>query len=308
MKTWVREFIRRSFPVLMIPLLALVCAILIMVSPIRAQVLVFNVSGDFDGPGPFGGMGFEEGNFSGTFSYDMSAIDQYDDSQPYGDVFGRYALSAWSIDFFTSGGIFRGQMNSSHGGSSGTISLTPDPGSTGGLGNISLELEEPWCSFMPDLCADTLALFGIWFNSMSIITDDLPSDFPPDATFHGGLVGIWTGAEAPVTWVESASISSVLEPSIEGILLFFDQSVADGSLIGYGPGKSACGRLNALRNMFATARDFINNEDIGEACGQLEAALKKCDGKPSPPDFVMGPAASELYSMNLELLEELGCK
>jgi len=34
-----------------------------------------------------------------------------------------------------------------------------------------------------------------------------------------------------------------------------------------------------------------------EACAQLGAALKKCDGQPSPPDFVTGEAAREVKSM-----------
>ena len=98
------------------------------------------------------------------------------------------------------------------------------------------------------------------------------------------------------------------EPTIDSILLFFDEAVANGTLEGYGPGKSANGRLNALRNMLEMTGDLINIGDIEGACGQLKAALKKCDGKRKPPDFVAGSAVSDLNNMILELMEELGCE
>jgi len=43
-----------------------------------------------------------------------------------------------------------------------------------------------------------------------------------------------------------------------------------------------------------------------EACAQLGAALKKCDGQPSPPDFVTGEAASTLQLLIEELRTALG--
>jgi hypothetical protein len=100
----------------------------------------------------------------------------------------------------------------------------------------------------------------------------------------------------------------LIPPNIEAVLKFFDASITDGTLEGYGPGKSANGRLNALRNMLEMAADLINIGDIEGACEQLRAALKKCDGVPKPPDFVTGPAASELYDMIIELMAELGCE
>ena len=44
---------------------------------------------------------------------------------------------------------------------------------------------------------------------------------------------------------------------IAEILEFFDQSVEDGDLVGSGPGSSAAGRLNALRNMLQAASEQI---------------------------------------------------
>jgi len=39
----------------------------------------------------------------------------------------------------------------------------------------------------------------------------------------------------------------------------------------------------------------------------LGAALKKCDGQPSPPDFVTGEAAPVVKLMIEELRAALGC-
>ena len=97
-------------------------------------------------------------------------------------------------------------------------------------------------------------------------------------------------------------------PSIDTILTFFDESVADGTLTGYSPGNSANGRLIALRNMLEMAGDLIHVNDIEGACGQLRATLRKCDGYSPPPDFVTGEAVSKLYEMILELMAELGCE
>ena len=98
------------------------------------------------------------------------------------------------------------------------------------------------------------------------------------------------------------------ETTINDVLNFFDQSVADGSLEGIGRGNSANGRLNALRNMLETASDLIDIGDIEGACGQLKAASKKCDGASPPPDFVTGEAVEELNHMISELMQELGCE
>jgi beta propeller repeat protein len=91
------------------------------------------------------------------------------------------------------------------------------------------------------------------------------------------------------------------------ILAFFDQSVSNGTLTGQGPGNSASGKLNALRNMIAAAASLINQGDIAGACQQLLDAYRKTDGNPKPPDFVTGPAASELAAKIQALRQSLGC-
>ncbi|MDH3672424.1 MAG: hypothetical protein OES46_14915 [Gammaproteobacteria bacterium] len=44
-----------------------------------------------------------------------------------------------------------------------------------------------------------------------------------------------------------------------------------------------------------------------EAYDQLQDALNSTDGFPKPPDFVIGPAASELVSMIQDLRIDLAC-
>jgi hypothetical protein len=91
-------------------------------------------------------------------------------------------------------------------------------------------------------------------------------------------------------------------------LNFFDESVADGSLVGEGPGKSGKNRLNALRNMLETAGNLVDAGDYQAACGQLMDVYKKTDGDPKPPDFVSGPATEDLAIMVLDLVDNLGCQ
>ncbi|MFH2112815.1 MAG: choice-of-anchor D domain-containing protein [Candidatus Bathyarchaeota archaeon] len=103
-------------------------------------------------------------------------------------------------------------------------------------------------------------------------------------------------------------VSGETPPSeqLAGILSFFDESVADGTLTGSGPGNSAKGRLSALRNMLEAAGDLIEEGRVDEAIRQLQAALLHVDGQPRPPDFVTGPAAAELASMIQQLIASLG--
>ena len=117
--------------------------------------------------------------------------------------------------------------------------------------------------------------------------------------------------------------------TVGDMLAFFDQCVADGSLAGNVPSKSAkkrladktpkgdesdklaVNRLNALRNMLETAGHLIDSEKIDEACGQLKSAYKKMDGSNTPgssTDFVTGDEVSELSTMVEDLMDRLGCE
>jgi hypothetical protein len=136
------------------------------------------------------------------------------------------------------------------------------------------------------------------------------------------------GDTAKVT-LSGTGVITTQEITIEGILVFFDTCVADGSLIGYVPDKSdkkrsadkitkgnesdklAENRLNALRNMIETAGVLIDSGKIDEACGQLEAAYKKMDGLNTPgssSDFVEGSAVSLLAHDVQTLMGTLECK
>ncbi len=94
---------------------------------------------------------------------------------------------------------------------------------------------------------------------------------------------------------------------MDGILAFFDASVAANTLVGAGPGKSADGRLGALRNMIEEARRLILEGYVADACDQLQDALNRVDGDPHIPDFAAGAAAGELAARLDGVLDVLGC-
>jgi predicted outer membrane repeat protein len=98
-------------------------------------------------------------------------------------------------------------------------------------------------------------------------------------------------------------------PGIETLISFFDQSIANGGLIGIGPGKSAQNRPTALRNKLLTAGAFIDQNTLLQACQQLKSSLKRIDtgGAVKPAEFVTGTAASDLVQMIQDLRQELGC-
>jgi hypothetical protein len=87
----------------------------------------------------------------------------------------------------------------------------------------------------------------------------------------------------------------------------FDQALSDGTLVGAGPGSSADARAPALRHMLESAAALVEAEVLVEACIQLQDALDRTDGRVPPPDFVEGPAASELAEEIAGLRERLGC-
>jgi hypothetical protein len=98
------------------------------------------------------------------------------------------------------------------------------------------------------------------------------------------------------------------DEQIAAVLAFIELSVDEGLLAGDGPGSSAANRLNALVNMIEAAGDLIEDGLYDEACGQLAAAAKKCDGQPNPPDFVTGEAAPAMCFLIELLRETLGCE
>lgn len=96
-----------------------------------------------------------------------------------------------------------------------------------------------------------------------------------------------------------------LIPTVADILDFIYVSVEDETLLGDGPAKSAEKRLSALVNMLEEAQRLIEEEFIEEACEQLEDAYLRTDGESRPPDFVAGPAASELAALIQCLMDSM---
>jgi hypothetical protein len=143
------------------------------------------------------------------------------------------------------------------------------------------ESADVWVTFSPSDLGDASATLAIeWTNGIS-------------GTDYVELTGVGVDVSGDPT-------------SIQDILDFFDQSVANGSLIGNGPGNSADGRRKALRNKIKAAGDTI--EDGGDACEQLLDVYHRCDGLPRPPEFVAGPSAPTLAGMILDLMADLGCE
>lgn len=95
------------------------------------------------------------------------------------------------------------------------------------------------------------------------------------------------------------------EPTIADVLDFIYVSVEDETLVGDGPAMSAEKRLCALVNMLYEAQRLIEEELIEEVCEQLEDAYLLTDGENRPPDFVAGPAASELAALIQCLMDSM---
>ncbi|MDY0040792.1 MAG: hypothetical protein RBS57_10815 [Desulforhabdus sp.] len=114
----------------------------------------------------------------------------------------------------------------------------------------------------------------------------------------------WYGGQMYATVTEVYTIV----PTIETLLIFFDQSVADARLIGDGKTPQASeGKLNASKNMILNAQDLIAAGNNTEACIQLADAYGKTDGQPNPPDTVIGAAAPGLATMIEDLRKNLQC-
>jgi hypothetical protein len=98
-------------------------------------------------------------------------------------------------------------------------------------------------------------------------------------------------------------------PTIDGVIAYYQEALADGTLLGSGPAASGDRRRNALLAMLEEARAMIESEqDAGDICGQLTQVLRRTDGVSRPPDFVDGPAAPTLAQRVASLMSELGCE
>jgi beta propeller repeat protein len=144
-------------------------------------------------------------------------------------------------------------------------------------------------------------------------TVDVELSFTPSETssYSDALQIISSDPERGLVEIPLNGVGVVIEvppgEQIALILIFFDESEADGTLSGNGPGGSAQGRMGALRNMIEATGDLIEMGSIVEACEQLQDILKRTDGNPRPPDFVTGVAALELTAQIQTLIDSLSC-
>lgn len=128
------------------------------------------------------------------------------------------------------------------------------------------------------------------YKAASVIIESNDED---EGTVEVSLYGMGISAEVPPL------------VQIQNILAYFDASVADGTLLGYGPGNSPKNRLKALRNMIEAADDLILAEAYDLAIIQLEDIAKKTDGLAKPQDFVVGEAVPMLNAMINNLIADL---
>jgi hypothetical protein len=80
------------------------------------------------------------------------------------------------------------------------------------------------------------------------------------------------------------------------------------TIVGFGPGKSAVHRRDAIEDMLMRAREYVFLGMYDCACGQLRAAYLKTDGGYPfvlPPDFVAGEGVSGLNERIVAVVEGL---
>lgn len=115
----------------------------------------------------------------------------------------------------------------------------------------------------PSLTAEDINALGVGTHSVSLMVTDSFRATHTDSTALEVM--------APPT--------DILEDT-ETLILAFDEAVSEGTLTGMGPGKSAGGRLGALRNMLVSAYNLIQDNQYEQALEQLQNAYHKVDGSP----------------------------
>ena len=96
---------------------------------------------------------------------------------------------------------------------------------------------------------------------------------------------------------------------VHEIAYFVDESIKNGTLLGYGSGSEADERLNILKNKIDTATYVFENGTFEEACNQLYDAYLTTDGLSQPPDLVYGQSAPDLAKkIKIMRVEIIGCE
>jgi hypothetical protein len=155
-----------------------------------------------------------------------------------------------------------------------TISINPAPVAVAPSTTVDIEI-----TFTP-------AAEG-YVTSSLIITSDDPDESPVDV-FLGGA-GVIT--EIPPT------------QQIQSIIAFYDQSVADGTILGYGPGNSPAKRVKAMRCMLKASDHLIQEGYFQLALITLQAVDKLSDGMRCPQDFIVGENVA-LFNLQVNTLIE----
>jgi hypothetical protein len=115
----------------------------------------------------------------------------------------------------------------------------------------------------------------------------------------------------PELYIPLQGVGVDVEPTpdemMDAILLYYVESVADGTIYGLGAGQAPAAHVRIFLGILDAADDLIVAGDYEAACDQLGHADDKSDGLDSPPDFLGGPGVGPLNSMLGELMDVLGC-
>ncbi|MEJ2390156.1 MAG: hypothetical protein P8019_01985, partial [Gammaproteobacteria bacterium] len=89
---------------------------------------------------------------------------------------------------------------------------------------------------------------------------------------------------------------------LQDIIAYANSAIADGTLVGLGPGNSADARRDAFMNILTEVETNLTQSKLDLVCGGLRSAQIRTDGGYPfvlPPDFVAGEAS---YTLNQDLL------
>lgn len=156
------------------------------------------------------------------------------------------------------------------------ITLNPAPVAVAPGATVDIEI-----TFTP-------ALEGYVTGSLVITSDD--PDEPSVDVFLGGA-----GEITEIPPIEQ----------IQDIIAFYDQCVADGTILGYGPGNSPAKRVKAMRCMLMASSHLIQGGYYHLALFTLQAVEKLSDGQRCPQDFIVGENVAPFNTQVNLLIEDL---